>query len=320
MNSDKTITGTSKKKRVKNIALVLASGGSRGFAHIGAIDELLSRGYKITSISGTSMGALVGGVYAAGGLDAFKEWMRKFDKFKMFTLMDFTISTDGLVKGQKLIKELKTVVPDNNIEELSIPFTAVATDIWGRKEVVFRSGSLFDAIRSSISIPSVFKPYKIGTMRLIDGGIVNPIPLNRVERHKGDLLFAIDLNAACNPHPQKQRKTVAQKLEEKNFFEMLHLPTLHFDPSGLFKSHSNEDLSQYGESKESLNYYQLLTESFGMMIQTNSERSLILDPPDLLITIPRNSYNTMEFYKYEEIVDLGRRKCAEVLDRYEAGL
>ena len=174
-------------------ALVLASGGSRGLAHIGAIEVLEERGFEITSVAGASMGALVGGLYAAGGLDAFKEWMKTVDRMKVLFLMDFTIGNGGFVKGDKVISELESIIPDKRIEDLDIPFAAVATDIRHRKEAVFDKGSLYDAIRSSISLPSVFTPNRIGNMLLIDGGVVNPIPLNRVARTPGDLLVAVDL-------------------------------------------------------------------------------------------------------------------------------
>jgi len=202
----------------RKVALVLASGGARGLAHIGAIEELEKRGFEITSISGASMGALIGGIYAAGGLNAFKEWMKSVDKMKVFTLLDFTVSMDGFVKGQKIITELKKFVPNKNIEDLNVPFTAVSTDIKHRKEVVFNSGNLFDAIRASISIPSLFKPYKIGDMILIDGGVSNPIPLDRVQRTDGDILVCVDLNAPF-AFKRKTPKSTFQKEEEKSFFE-----------------------------------------------------------------------------------------------------
>ena len=127
----------------KNVALVLASGGSRGLAHIGAIEVLEEHGYRITSVAGASMGALVGGIYAAGGLEAFKEWMKTVDRMKVFNLMDFTIGNGGFVKGEKVIDELKSIIPDKMIENLQIPFTAVATDIRHRREVLFNRGSLY---------------------------------------------------------------------------------------------------------------------------------------------------------------------------------
>lgn len=181
-----------KKRRV---ALVLAGGGARGVAHIGAIEELERQGFEISAVAGTSMGALVGGVYASGYLEPFKEWMRALDKYKVFSLVDFALSTEGLVKGDRVMEAMKELVPDVQIERMPVPFAAVAADLLTGDEVVLDSGGLYDAIRASISIPSVFRPVHRDGRVLVDGGTVNPLPLNRVRREEGDLLVAVDVSA-----------------------------------------------------------------------------------------------------------------------------
>ena len=155
----------------KDVALVLSSGGPRGFAYIGAIEELESRGYNITSVAGCSIGSLVGGVYAAGGLEAFKKWLFRLNNARLMSLLDVSLSKSYLVKGDKVMEAIKEVVPDVNIEDLRIPYAAVATDLYTGEEVVFREGKLFDAIRASISIPYLFRPMQYGRHKLIDGGI-----------------------------------------------------------------------------------------------------------------------------------------------------
>jgi NTE family protein len=184
----------------KDIALVLSSGGPRGFAYIGAIEELLSRGYRITSVAGSSVGSLVGGIYAAGALDAFKQWLFALDNFKVMALMDVSISRRYLVKGERVIEAIKKVVPDVDIRSLSIPYCAVATDLYTGEEIVFREGPLFDAIRSSISIPSMFRPVNMGHRTLVDGGVVNTFPLDRVARSGEDLLVGFNVNAVDAEH------------------------------------------------------------------------------------------------------------------------
>ena len=171
---------------------MLSSGGARGLAHIGAIEELESQGYHITSIAGCSMGALIGGVYAAGKLKEFQEWMKTIDRKKMLELTDFSLSLNHLVKGNRIINAIMEFVPDMPIEQLPIPYCAVATDLKAGKEVVFSKGSLFEAIRASISLPSFYEPVQRDGMILIDGGVLNPIPLNHVKRHPGDILVGID--------------------------------------------------------------------------------------------------------------------------------
>ena len=179
----------------KHIALVLGSGGARGLAHIGAIEALEERGYTITSIAGCSMGSIIAGMYAAGQLKEAKEWFLRVDKQLILRMMDINLlSGNGLVKGQRIIEELQTIVPDRPMEQLNIPCTIVASDIMSTEEVVFRTGSLFEAVRASISIPLFFEPVHIGKYVLIDGGILNPLPLHVVERTEGALLVAMDIS------------------------------------------------------------------------------------------------------------------------------
>ena len=179
----------------QKVALVLSMGGARGIAHIGVIEELLRHNFEITSIAGSSMGAMVGAMYASGKLEECKEWLYSWDKRKMWELADLTLSRDGLVKGDRFIKELKQIIPVMNIEELPIPYVAMATDIVCDQEVRFDSGNLYDAIRATISIPMLFRPLRKDGMVLIDGGILNPLPLNQVHRTEGDILIAVDVNA-----------------------------------------------------------------------------------------------------------------------------
>lgn len=157
----------------QKIALVLSSGGARGTAHIGVIREMISQGYEISSISGSSMGALVGGVYASGKLDEYEKWLCNLDRMDVFNLVDFTLSSSGIIKADKSLNAIKKFIPDQNIEDLPIPFAAIATDIRNKKEKVFTSGSLWEAIRASISIPLVITPTKIEDVHFVDGDLGN---------------------------------------------------------------------------------------------------------------------------------------------------
>lgn len=203
----------------KDVALVLSSGGPRGFAYIGAIEELESRGYNITSVAGCSIGSLVGGVYAAGGLDGFKEWLFNLDNTKLISLLDVSISKSYLVKGEKVIEAIKRVVPEVNIEDLRIPYRAVATDLYTGEEVVFSKGRLFDAIRASISIPSLFRPVKYGYHTLIDGGIVNTMPLSQAVRNGHDILVAFDVNQIDSERIASYLKELEEVREEDTEFK-----------------------------------------------------------------------------------------------------
>ena len=192
----------------KNVALVLSGGGARGLAHIGAIEELEAQGYRITSIAGCSMGALIGGVYAAGKLKEFREWMKTVDRKKMLELTDFSLSINHIAKGSRILEAIMEFVPDMPIEDLPIPYCAVATDLKAGREVVFDKGSLFDAIRASISLPSFYEPVQRDGMILIDGGVTNPIPLNRVARHEGDILVGVDVSG----HDYKKQSEIQEEM------------------------------------------------------------------------------------------------------------
>ena len=279
----------------RKIALVLGSGGARGIAHIGVIHELIDQGYQITSIAGSSMGALIGGVYASGKLDEYEKWLRTLDKLDVFSLVDFTLSSSGIIKADKVLNEIRKFIPDRNIEELSIPFTAVATDIRNKKEVCFSKGSLYKAVRASISIPMVITPAVHEEVLLVDGGVLNPVPVNRVKRHKGDLLVAVNVNAQI-PLPKKNT-------EKKNgYIGQLtngRFKTFQEKMSHLFPAHK----------KDSIGYFELITETSSLMLSQISKLNLELNPPDLLIEISRQAGGTFDFHKADELIKLGRKEA-----------
>jgi NTE family protein len=281
------------------VSLVLSSGGARGVAHIGVIEEIKRQGFEIKSIAGSSIGALVGGIYASGNLEVYRDWMCRLDKKAVFNLVDFTISTNGIVKGSKVIAALKKIVPDINIEDLPISYTAVATDIKNKKEVVFEKGSLYEAIRASISIPTVLIPFMLEEMVLIDGGVLNPLPLNRVKRSKNDLLIAVDLNAPFSFDDKAARN--ASSISEENesaIVSFIRKKGVQFFP----KTRGNQ-----------LNYYSLLTQSVSLMIQQISAMTIEMYQPDILIRIPKDSYGTFDFYKSTEIIKAGELSTQKAL-------
>lgn len=283
--------------KTKNVALALSSGGARGLAHIGAIEELEAQGYHISSIAGCSMGALIGGVYAAGKLNEFREWMKTIDRKKMLGLIDFSLSLNHLVKGTRIIEAIMEFVPDVNIENLPIPYCAVATDLKAGREVMFRKGSLFKAIRASISLPSFYEPVKRDDMILIDGGIINPLPLNRVKRQAGDMLVGVDVSG----HDYKaqwdelQRLTAIQKHD---------------------KSLKTKILDMLIPDNIEFNYYTVLSRASSLMIRQNSILMTRLMNPDILIDIQMNRYGTFDFDKSEKLIAIGRQKAAAAINKY----
>jgi NTE family protein len=192
--------------KAKTVSLVLGSGGARGLAHIGVIHVLEERGFEITSIAGCSVGALVGGIYAAGKLNEYEDWVRNLTKFDMVNMMDIAWVGGGLVKGQKIINKMVKLVGDRKIEELPIPFTAVATELESGREVWLSEGPLFDAIRSSCSLPLFFTPTRYKEKMLVDGGVVNPVPIAPVFHDNTDLTIAVNLGGKLSKNPAADRK------------------------------------------------------------------------------------------------------------------
>lgn len=278
----------------QKVALVLASGGAKGFAHIGAIEALEESGYEITSIAGASMGALIGGIYAAGGLDKVKEWMYDLTDREVFRLVDFTLSPHALVKGNRIMDALKAIVPDCNIEDLKIPYCAVATDLKEGQEVVFRSGSLYDAIRASISIPMLFRPVEHGDMLLIDGAITNGLPLDRVLRTDGDILVAVNLDDYEWEDDEEERQHVEGKTSP---FSIL---------SRKF---------QAGLNALSNNYISLTYDTISILMKRNTEMALRLTPPDIYLNVSLGEYGSHDYDEAEAIAKLGREQMLEVLSK-----
>lgn len=281
----------------KRIALVLASGGAKGFAHIGAIEELERQGYRITSIAGTSMGALVGGIYAAGGLDRVKEWMYQLNRTKVLSLADFAWSPRAILKGERLMEALQTLVPDCPIESLCIPYCAVATDLKTGQEVRFREGSLYDAIRASISIPMVFTPVEQGDRLLVDGGITNGLPLDCVQRQPGDLLVAVNLDDYRweeSPEAEVPVPSFSARLARLGPVRRL----------------------QNGINALSNNYVSMMYNTLSILMKRNTELALRLTPPDIYLNVELGDYGSYDYDEAEEISRLGEeqmRRCLAAL-------
>lgn len=282
----------------KNIALVLSSGGARGFAHIGAIKMLEQQGYNITSVAGASMGAMVGGIYASGLLPQFEEWVTTIDKMEVLRLTDVTLSSRGLVKGKKIIEKIKEIVPDRNIEDLRIPFCAVATDILKGTEKVFTEGDLYDAIRASISIPTIFQPFQIGEDFYVDGGLVNPVPINRIKRHDNDLLAIVNVNADIPPEPKKEPE---EKPADNKYIRKIR------------SIQAKLSTEKPGNNKSSIGLLSLSNRSIGIMLRQITDLSLLNHKIDITINVSRESFEIYDFYKAGEIIREGENATLKAL-------
>ena len=291
---------------MKNVALVLSGGGAKGIAHIGVIEELEKRGYTITSIAGTSMGAVVGGIYAMGKMEDYKNWMYTLDKVKVFQLIDLTFSMQGFIKGHKVLNKIKEFVPDANIEDLQIAYTATAVDILNRKEIVFDKGSVFEAIRASIAIPTVLTPVKYGEKLLVDGGVLNNIPISHVKRQPNDLLVVVNVNADVpveNPFPTHKEKKEKESVYQKKILE--------------FYKQLYPVSAKTTEKKDSIGYFDLINKTINLMASQIDQLTLQTYQPDVLINISGNTCGTFDFFKAEQLVETGRMVAVRELDKYE---
>jgi NTE family protein len=337
------------KPTSKEVALVLSSGGPRGFAYIGAIEELLERGYTITSIAGTSIGSLIGGIYAAGKLEEFKKWLFSLDKWHLLSLMDISLGKNHFVRGDKIIEAINQIVPDINIEDLPIPYKAVATDLYTGEECVFESGKLLPAIRASISIPSMFRPVKHQSTTYIDGAMTNCIPLNRIQRKDGDILVAFDVNHIDIADVKESiRKENALELAEAAFQEwkgsrvkeiiddvtdsrsnpsmIKRLKEAGIKGASLIKEViTHREYMDIAEEENDVDfgetYYSILDRSFSILYHTLTELSIQINKPDILVRMPFDSYGEIaDYIKGAEISEIGRNLMKEALDEYEKNL
>lgn len=280
----------------KTVSLVLGSGGARGLAHIGIIHWLEERNYDIRSISGCSIGSLIGGVYACGKLDVFEEWVRPISTLDIIKLLDVSWGKQGLVEGDRIMSALKDLIGDRLIEELPIEYTAVASDINREKEVWIKRGSLFDAIRASISLPLFFTPFELNGASLLDGGILNPVPIAPTFEDHTDLTIAVDLGAPSLENPQAEAKP-DKKVEVEPVEESVQAKVRSF-----FDEIKDRTSTESSGSSQML---KIADQTFDTMQGAIARQKLAAYPPDHIIKIARNACGTLEFDRADEMIALG---------------
>jgi NTE family protein len=275
------------------ISLVLGSGGARGYAHIGVISWLNDHGFAIRSIAGSSMGALIGGIYATGKLDAYAEWVRALDRSDVLQLLDFSFGRSGLFKGERVMHALRDLIGEYDIEDLPVSFTAVATDLDTGKEVWLSKGPLFDALRASIAIPTLFTPFQYKGRRLVDGGLVNPLPIAPTLRDMTDLTIAVNLSG--RDEPDLKRPTAhGIRVGEPRYKRMIR----EFIDDLVGKKPTEKEIEEMG-------MFDVISQALDTMQNTISRLRLATYSPDILIDIPKNACYFYEFYRADEMIELG---------------
>lgn len=294
--------------RKPTVALALGAGGAKGLAHIGAIEEIVRQGYQITAIAGTSMGALIGGIYAMGKLDAYRDWVSALAKMDVLKLVDWTFSGGGLIKGERIIGTLRELIGDCMIEELPLAYTAVAADLEREREVWLTRGSLFDAIRASIAIPTVFRPHSMDGRLLVDGGLLNPVPVTPLIREPADFLFAVSVDGPVAPNAPDTH-TVAAADAGNGYAHRIGEFIGRLIPHG--EAHDGEP------KPRDPGVLDLLTQSMDLMQANLARLRLAAYAPDLLIQLPRNIAMAYEFYRARELIELGRERARAVLESWQ---
>ncbi|WP_372449634.1 patatin-like phospholipase family protein [Mycolicibacterium fortuitum] len=334
------------------VALALGSGGARGYAHIGVIDELSARGYEVVGVSGSSMGALVGGLHAAGKLDDFAEWARTLTQRAVLRLLDPSISAAGILRAEKILDAVREIIGEATIEELPIPYTAVATDLIAGKSVWLQRGPVDSAIRASIAIPGVIAPHVLNGRLLGDGGILDPLPMAPIAAVNADLTIAVSLSGgdpgtATTPEDPERRPTTewlnrmmrstSAVLDTASVRAVLDRPTARavlsrfgaslpaedgVDPdagSDAVESIDTEDIEPDAEASEPvevprLGSFEVLNRAVDIAQAALARHTLAAYPPDLLIEVPRTVCRSLEFHRAAEVIDVGRELTARALD------
>lgn len=283
----------------KTISLVLGSGGARGLAHIGVIQWLTEHGYEVRSVAGSSIGALIGGIHATRKLSVYADWVLALERMQVLRLLDPAFGTTGLFKGERIMGVLRELIGEFDIEDLPMSFTAVATDLESGTEVWLREGRLFDAIRASIATPLIFTPFEIGGRKLLDGGLVNPVPVAPTLNDRTDLTVAVNLSGRFEEPPPPAPSTEAVDSNDyrqriRAFVESLAAPKRSSEPArGIFD---------------------IAMASMEAMQGTIARLKLAAYAPSVMVEIPRNACGYIEFWRAKELIALGRERTRQAFE------
>jgi NTE family protein len=284
-------------------------------AHIGVIEVLEQEGFRITHVAGSSMGAAVGGIYCAGHLAAFRQWAVALTQYETFRLMDFTFSGQGMIKGQKVMQAIRDMMgQDPEIADFGTRFTAVATDAISKEEVWLNSGNLFDVMRASSAIPTLLTPVRAGGRLLIDGGVLNPLPIEPLLPLENRLLVVVNINAPDNPELKtlaEAEPATSQEMEKVADDYRTRMYTS-------VRSWLNMRSQPTERTEATLGYFGLLNKSFDMMQDRLCQRAIELHRPDIVIEIPRNVGTTLEFYRAADLIEEGRRAAIRAVENWKA--
>jgi NTE family protein len=292
----------------KTVSLVLGSGAARGLAHIGVIRQLLAAGLEIKAIAGSSMGALIGGIHAAGAMEDYAEWVSKLDRTDVLSMADWTLS-GGLIRGRKIINKLEALTGDVQIESLPVAFTAVVVDLDLGRELWLDRGRLFDAIRASIAIPGIFTPHNYRGRTLVDGGLLNPVPVAPTLRCVTDFTIVVDVNGPSQyPSPLATNRHNNDATDDE--------PSMMDRIREWMDSFGNKEDAPSNGSIAQPGLLATMSRSLDIMQAALTRHHLALFTPDLVIAVPKNICMVHEFYRAKEIIALGEQLTQQALSEF----
>lgn len=304
----------------EHVALVLGAGGARGLAQIGVIEALQARSINIVAVAGSSSGALVGGLYAAGKLDAYRDWLYSLSRTDMLRLLDPALGQASLFRGERLMQALRELAGEPRIEDLPIAFTAVAVDLMRQREVWLREGDLWDAVRASIAIPGVFTPFEVHGRELVDGGLLAPLPIAATRLSDAHRLIAVDMHG----WPQRPPGTPARRNgddDSASQADEAEAQAVHTRSARLWRWFGQRWRRENAASPpvadaagHELGFTELMARSLDTMQAQIARVQLALDPPELVIRIPRDACQFYEFWRARELIALGRAEADKALD------
>ena len=314
----------------KRVALALGSGGARGYAHIGVIDELISRGYEVVGVAGSSMGAMVGGLFAAGSLGEFTQWATTLTGPAVLRLLDPSISAAGVLRAGKILDAVRDLLGSVTIEELPIPYTAVTTDLIAGRSVWLQRGPLDEATRASIAIPGVIAPHVLDGRLLADGGILDPLPIAPIAAANADITVAVSVSgmdvsedAGAEVRPARERlnrlrRSTSALLDRINTGE----PLFPVDPSEDAPEGESDDDPLVDIVRDTpipkLGGFAVMSRTIDIAQAALARHQMAAYPPDVLIEVPRTACRSLDFHRAAELIDLGHELAARALDRIDA--
>ncbi|WP_412754348.1 patatin-like phospholipase family protein [Legionella donaldsonii] len=309
----------------RKIGLVFGSGSARGWAHIGVIRELATMGIKPDLVAGSSIGAVVGGAYASGHLDEFEEWIFTLKRVDILKLLDFHMTGGGFIQGKALMMAIEKRLGNLNLEDLNVPFACVATSLLNGKEHWLREGSLLDAVRASIALPGIFAPVALHQDLMLDGGLVNPVPISLARAMGADSIIAVNLNSdLVGRHFSLDQSDVAadnQDNQKQLDYVETNNPTIATWGAKL-KADLDIRLTSFISSLRKKNIlkpglFDVIAGSINIMQERITNSRMAEDPPDVLITPKLSHIGLMEFDRVQEAIREGQEATRRVADDLE---